>query len=84
VTELVASGALNDRLARQVLAAVLAGEGGPDEVIAFRGLAVVSDEGKLAAVVDEAIEANPEVAGREWPLRTRDFDNRLSLAEAIP
>ena len=64
VTELVASGALNDRLARQVLAAVLAGEGGPDEVIASRGLAVVSDEGKLAAVVDEAIEANPEVAGR--------------------
>ena len=41
---------------------MLAGEGTPDEVVAARGLAVVSDDGALAAAVDEAIAANPEVA----------------------
>jgi aspartyl-tRNA(Asn)/glutamyl-tRNA(Gln) amidotransferase subunit B len=43
---------------------VLAGEGTPDEVVASRGLAVVSDDAALAAAVDEAIAANPEVAAK--------------------
>jgi aspartyl-tRNA(Asn)/glutamyl-tRNA(Gln) amidotransferase subunit B len=64
VAELVATGALNDTLARQLLEAVLAGEGTPDEVVAARGLAVVSDEGALAAAVDEAIAAHPDVAAK--------------------
>jgi aspartyl-tRNA(Asn)/glutamyl-tRNA(Gln) amidotransferase subunit B len=62
VAALVASGELNDKLARQVIEGVLAGEGTPDEVLAARGLAIVSDEGALTAAVDEAIAANPEVA----------------------
>jgi aspartyl-tRNA(Asn)/glutamyl-tRNA(Gln) amidotransferase subunit B len=62
VAELVRSGALNDRLARQVIEGVLAGEGTPDEVVAARGLAVVSDDSALLVAVDEAIAANPEVA----------------------
>jgi aspartyl-tRNA(Asn)/glutamyl-tRNA(Gln) amidotransferase subunit B len=62
VSALVDSGALTDRLARQVLEGVLAGEGTPDEVVDRRGLAVVSDDAALAAAVDEAIAANPEVA----------------------
>ncbi len=64
VVELVASGALNDKLARQVLEGVLAGEGDPDEVVAARGLKVVSDSGALTAAVDAAIEANPDVAAK--------------------
>ena len=64
VAELVASGALNDRLARDVIDGVLAGEGGPDEVVAARGLAVVTDEGALTAAIDEAIAANPDVVAR--------------------
>ena len=64
VAELVTSGALNDRLARQVIDGVLAGEGGPDEVVAARGLAVVSDDSALTAAVDEAIAGNPDVAGK--------------------
>ena len=60
VTALVAAGTLNDSLARQVFDAVLAGEGDPDEVVAARGLAVVSDDGALTAAVDEAIAANPD------------------------
>ena len=64
VSELVATGTLNDKLARQVIDAVLAGEGGPDEVVQARGLAVVSDEGALTTAVDEAIAANPDVAAK--------------------
>src|SRR4051812_6178885 len=62
IQALVDSGAINDKLARQVFDGVLAGEGSPDEVIAARGLAVVSDEEALAQAVDRAIAANPDVA----------------------
>jgi aspartyl-tRNA(Asn)/glutamyl-tRNA(Gln) amidotransferase subunit B len=64
VTELVASGTLNDKLARQVLDGVLSGEGSPDEIVAARGLAVVNDDGALLEAVDAAIAANPEVADK--------------------
>jgi aspartyl-tRNA(Asn)/glutamyl-tRNA(Gln) amidotransferase subunit B len=64
VTELVAAGTLNDKLARQVLDGVLSGEGAPDEVVAARGLAVVSDDGALLAAVDAAIAANPQIADK--------------------
>jgi aspartyl-tRNA(Asn)/glutamyl-tRNA(Gln) amidotransferase subunit B len=64
VAELVSSGALNDKLARQVLDGVLAGEGGPDDIVAARGLAVVSDDSALAAAVDTAIAEHPDVAAR--------------------
>ena len=64
VAALVSAGTLNDRLARDVIDAVLAGDGDPDQVVAARGLAVVSDEGALAAAVDAAIAANPDVAGK--------------------
>jgi aspartyl-tRNA(Asn)/glutamyl-tRNA(Gln) amidotransferase subunit B len=62
VSALVAAGTLNDRLAREVLDAVLAGEGTPDQVVEKRGLAVVSDDSALLAAIDEAITANPDVA----------------------
>ena len=61
---LVDSGRLNDQLARQVLAGVLAGEGSPREVAAARGLGVVSDDGALLAAVDEALAAQPDVAAK--------------------
>jgi aspartyl-tRNA(Asn)/glutamyl-tRNA(Gln) amidotransferase subunit B len=64
VTALVADGTLNDKLARQVLEGVLAGEGDPDSVVAARGLAVVSDDAALIAAVEAAIEANPDVAAK--------------------
>ncbi|HEY1627537.1 MAG TPA: Asp-tRNA(Asn)/Glu-tRNA(Gln) amidotransferase subunit GatB [Streptosporangiaceae bacterium] len=60
VTALVTAGTLNDSLARQTLDAVLAGEGEPDEVVAAKGLAVVSDDGALTAAVADAIAANPD------------------------
>jgi aspartyl-tRNA(Asn)/glutamyl-tRNA(Gln) amidotransferase subunit B len=64
VQALVEAGRVNDKLAREVLDGVIAGEGTPEQVVAARGLEVVSDEGALAAAVDRAIEANPEVADK--------------------
>ena len=64
VVALVAEGSLNDKLARQVLDGVLAGEGTPDDVVAARGLKIVSDSGELDAIVDEVIAANPDVADK--------------------
>ena len=49
VEDLVVAGTVNDKLARQVIEGVLAGEGSPTEVVAARGLAVVSDDGPLLA-----------------------------------
>lgn len=64
VAALVDEGALNDKLARKVIEGVLAGEGEPDEVVASRGLAVVSDDGPLIAAIDDAIAANPDVVAK--------------------
>jgi len=58
---LVDSGRINDKLARQVLEGVLAGEGSPDEVVSARGLEVVSDDGPLLAAIDDALAAQPDV-----------------------
>ncbi|MEV0264309.1 Asp-tRNA(Asn)/Glu-tRNA(Gln) amidotransferase subunit GatB [Streptomyces sp. NPDC050617] len=64
VCALVAEGSLNDKLARQTIEGVLAGEGSPDEVVEKRGLAVVSDEGALGTAVDEAIAGNAAIADK--------------------
>jgi aspartyl-tRNA(Asn)/glutamyl-tRNA(Gln) amidotransferase subunit B len=62
VEALVADGSLNDKLARQVFEGVIAGEGDVDDVIAGRGLAIVSDDSALLAAIDEALAAQPDVA----------------------
>jgi len=64
IIAMVESGKLNNKLARQVLDGVLGGEGSPDQVVAARGLAVVTDANVLAAAVDDAIAANPDVAAK--------------------
>jgi aspartyl-tRNA(Asn)/glutamyl-tRNA(Gln) amidotransferase subunit B len=64
VQALVDAGRVNDKLARQVLDGVLAGEGSPEEVVAARGLEVVSDDSALSGAVDRAIEADPDAAAK--------------------
>jgi aspartyl-tRNA(Asn)/glutamyl-tRNA(Gln) amidotransferase subunit B len=64
VQALVDDKTLNDKLAREVFDGLLAGEGNPDEIVAARGLAIVSDTGALNAAVDNAIAANPDVADK--------------------
>jgi aspartyl-tRNA(Asn)/glutamyl-tRNA(Gln) amidotransferase subunit B len=76
VIKLVGEGKLNNKLARQVVDGVLAGEGSPDEVVAARGLAVMTDTSVLSAAVDEAIAANPDIAGKI-------ADGKLAAAGAL-
>jgi len=59
---LVGRGRLNDSMARQVLEAVLDGEGTPTAVADARGLELVRDDGALDAAVDTVIGANADVA----------------------
>lgn len=61
---LVDAGTLTDKLARQVLEGVIAGEGTPQQVVDARGLAVVSDDGALIAAIDEALAAQPDVLAK--------------------
>ena len=62
VEKLIADGKLNDKLAKQTVACVLAGEGKPDEVVNKHGFKVMNDDGALEAAVDAALAADPEVA----------------------
>ena len=62
---LVDSGRINDKLARQVLEGVLAGEGDPEAVVVARGLEVVSDDGPLLEAIDAALAAQPDVGGQD-------------------
>ncbi len=62
VVKLVDEGKLSNKLARQVVEGVLAGEGEPEAVMSARGLALVRDDSLIQAAVDEALAANPDVA----------------------
>lgn len=61
VEKLIASGKLNDKLAKKTVAGVLAGEGAPDEVVKKHGYEVVQDTGALEAAVDKALADNPDI-----------------------
>jgi len=58
---LVEAGKINDRIGREVLAAVMNGEGNPGEIVTAKGLEVVSDDGALMAAIDEALAKQPDV-----------------------
>jgi aspartyl-tRNA(Asn)/glutamyl-tRNA(Gln) amidotransferase subunit B len=62
IIELISKGELTDKLARQVVEGVIAKEGSPSEVIAKRGLKVVSDDSQLMKAIEEAIGAAPDTA----------------------
>ena len=62
IIELISKGELTDKLARQVVEGVIAKEGSPSEVIAKRGLKVVSDDAQLMKAIEEAIAAAPDTA----------------------
>ncbi|QVQ51622.1 Asp-tRNA(Asn)/Glu-tRNA(Gln) amidotransferase subunit GatB [Spiractinospora alimapuensis] len=64
IVALVAEGTLTNKLARQVVDGVLAGEGDPDTVVETRGLRVMNDDSALGDAVDAAIAANPDAADK--------------------
>jgi Asp-tRNA(Asn)/Glu-tRNA(Gln) amidotransferase B subunit len=58
----VESGAVSGPAGKEVFAVLVEQGGDPDRIIAERGLAQVSDESAIAALVDEAIAANADKA----------------------
>ena len=76
VESLVASGSLNDTLARQVIESVLAGEGGPARSSPRAGLRSSATMAPCWRPIDEALAAQPDVAGK---IR----DGKLAAAGAI-
>ncbi|MDY2941199.1 MAG: Asp-tRNA(Asn)/Glu-tRNA(Gln) amidotransferase subunit GatB [Varibaculum sp.] len=59
--KLICAGRLNDKLARQVVEGLVAGEGSPTEVMAARGLELVQDDSELEAIIDQVLADNPDV-----------------------
>jgi aspartyl-tRNA(Asn)/glutamyl-tRNA(Gln) amidotransferase subunit B len=57
----VDAGIINDKLARQALAGLIANEGTVAQIIDARGLTVVSDDGALIAAIDAALAQQPDV-----------------------
>jgi aspartyl-tRNA(Asn)/glutamyl-tRNA(Gln) amidotransferase subunit B len=64
LAQLITEGTINDKLARQVLDGVLAGEGDPAKVVEAQGLAVMGESAELVAAVDAAIAGAPDVVAK--------------------
>ena len=62
IVALVEKGELTDKLARQVVEGVIAGEGTPAEVVAKRGIKVVNDDGALMAAIEKVCAEQSETA----------------------
>ena len=62
IVALVNKGELTDKLARQVVEGVVAGEGTPAEVVAKRGIKVVNDDGALMAAIEKVCSEQPDTA----------------------
>ena len=62
IVALVNAGELTDKLARQVIEGVIAGEGKPAAVISARGIKVVNDDGALMVAIEKVCAEQPETA----------------------
>ncbi len=56
---LVDKGTINQTTAREVLAEMIDSGRAPDEIVAARGLAQISDEAALSAIIEQVIADNP-------------------------
>ena len=62
IVALVNKGDLTDKLARQVVEGVIAGEGSPAEVVTKRGIKVVNDDGALMTAIEKVCADQPDTA----------------------
>jgi aspartyl-tRNA(Asn)/glutamyl-tRNA(Gln) amidotransferase subunit B len=62
IVALVNAGELTDKLARQVIEGVIAGQGSPAAVISARGIKVVNDDGALMAAIEKVCAEQPDTA----------------------
>jgi Asp-tRNA(Asn)/Glu-tRNA(Gln) amidotransferase B subunit len=60
LVQAVESGVISGPAGKEVFAVLMDEGGDPDQIIVDRGLAQVSDEAAIAAMVDEVIAANPD------------------------
>ncbi len=56
----ISDNTISGKIAKEVFAAMWAGEGGADEIIAAKGLKQITDSGAIEAVVDQVIADNPD------------------------
>ncbi|MEU8899488.1 Asp-tRNA(Asn)/Glu-tRNA(Gln) amidotransferase subunit GatB [Nocardia sp. NPDC048505] len=64
VIKLVEAKTINSKVAKQVVDAVLAGEGDPAQIVEAKGLGMVSDDSALQAEVEKALAASPDIADK--------------------
>ncbi len=64
VIALVDAKTINNKVAKQVVDFVLAGEGDPKQLVETKGLGMVSDDSALQAEVEKALAANPDIADK--------------------
>ncbi|MGW4241990.1 Asp-tRNA(Asn)/Glu-tRNA(Gln) amidotransferase subunit GatB [Nocardia sp. NPDC004722] len=62
VAGLVEAKTINNKVAKQVVDFVLAGEGEPAAIVEAKGLGMVSDDSALQTEVEKALAANPDIA----------------------
>ena len=62
IVVLVEKGELTDKLARQVIEGVIAGEGKPADIVTKRGIKVVNDDGALMAAIEKVCAEQAETA----------------------
>jgi aspartyl-tRNA(Asn)/glutamyl-tRNA(Gln) amidotransferase subunit B len=62
IVALVEKGELTDKLARQVIEGVIAGEGKPADIVTKRGIKVVNDDGALMAAIEKVCAEQAETA----------------------
>ena len=60
--DLISNGTISGKIAKDVFARMIEGEGNPGEIVEKHGLKQVTDTGAIEAIVDEIIAANPEQA----------------------
>ena len=62
LVELIETGVISSKIAKQVFDLMWAGEGSPRQVVDKHGLVQVTDTGAIEAVIDALIAANPDKA----------------------
>jgi len=73
----IADGTISNKIAREVFAAMWAGEhgGSADAIIEARGLKQISDTGAIAAMIDEVLAANPGVVAEYRAGKQKAFNS---------
>jgi len=62
LVELIETGVISSKIAKEVFEHMWAGEGRPSEIVEKRGLVQINDTGAIEAAIDTLIAANPDKA----------------------